>query len=74
MFKNDKESQNFLKDKESLWKNTEKLSDFVGRAQEFDAILFVGGHGRKWTYSATTTANNPRSCLLQYSNVRSRDG
>lgn len=45
--KNDKASVDFLNNKQSLWKNTEKLSNFVGRAKEFDAIFYVGGHGRK---------------------------
>ena len=47
MFKDDEECQKFLKENQSLWKNTKKLSTFVGQANEFDAVLFVGGHGRK---------------------------
>jgi len=43
--KDDEESQKFLKEKTELWKNTEKLSDFLGKTGEFAAILFVGGHG-----------------------------
>ena len=49
MFKEDKESQDFLKE-EHLWSNTEKLSNFVGRASEFDAIVIPGGHGRESRY------------------------
>jgi len=45
MFKEDAEAVKFLKEKESLWKNTQKLSEFLGRAEEFEAIFFVGGHG-----------------------------
>ena len=45
--KDDKASVDFLNSKQALWKNTEKLSKFVGRAKEFDAVFFVGGHGRK---------------------------
>ncbi|KXS98768.1 hypothetical protein AC578_9048 [Pseudocercospora eumusae] len=45
MFKEDAESTKFLKEKESLWKNTEKLSKYIGKADEFDAIFYVGGHG-----------------------------
>jgi putative intracellular protease/amidase len=45
--KEDAESTKFLKEKESLWKNTEKLSSFIGKADQFDAIFYVGGHGRK---------------------------
>ncbi|CAK1363370.1 unnamed protein product [Cercospora beticola] len=45
MFKSDEESTKFLKEKEALWKNTQKLSDFVGKANTFDAVFYVGGHG-----------------------------
>ena len=45
--KDDKTSQDFLKNKEDLWKKTEKLSSFIGKAKEFDALFYVGGHGRK---------------------------
>jgi hypothetical protein len=36
----------FLNTRSDLWKNTEKLEAFLGRAKEFDAILYVGGFGR----------------------------
>ncbi|KAH9837496.1 Glyoxalase activity of DJ-1 [Teratosphaeria destructans] len=45
MFKEDAESSKFLKEKESLWKNTEKLSNYLGKAHQFDAVFYVGGHG-----------------------------
>ena len=45
MFKDDKASTDFLNTKEAIWKSTEKLSKFVGHAQDFDAIFYVGGHG-----------------------------
>ncbi|KZM25508.1 uncharacterized protein EKO05_0008962 [Ascochyta rabiei] len=38
-------SVNFLKNNESVWKNTQKLDQFVGKAKDFDAIFYVGGHG-----------------------------
>lgn len=41
-------SQKFLKEQESLWTNTVKLSDVVSRVSEFDAIFYVGGHGRMY--------------------------
>lgn len=47
MFKEDKVSQDFLKTGENLYKDTQVLSAFIGHASEFDAILFVGGHGRE---------------------------
>lgn len=45
-FKEDSVSQHFLKTKESLWKNTEKLEKFIGHAGDYEAIFYVGGHGR----------------------------
>ncbi|EUC31576.1 hypothetical protein COCVIDRAFT_99886 [Bipolaris victoriae FI3] len=38
-------SVTFLKNDEAVWKTTKKLSDFIGKASEFDAIFYVGGHG-----------------------------
>jgi putative intracellular protease/amidase len=48
MFENDPVSARFLKEQESLWKNTLKLEEVLPRAEkgEFDAIFYVGGHGR----------------------------
>ncbi|KKA26551.1 hypothetical protein TD95_003686 [Thielaviopsis punctulata] len=45
MFKDDASGQAFLANNKSLWENTEKLSSLAGRAAEFDAIFFPGGHG-----------------------------
>lgn len=44
--KDDKVSTDFLK-KEHLWKDTVKLESLVGKAKEYDAIFYVGGHGRE---------------------------
>ncbi|PMD47676.1 putative chaperone protein HSP31 [Hyaloscypha variabilis F] len=44
-FKADPESVEFVQTKSALWENTEKLSTFLGRAKEFDAIFYPGGHG-----------------------------
>ncbi|KAK4903112.1 hypothetical protein LTR27_000040 [Elasticomyces elasticus] len=41
----DDESTKFLKEQEALWKNTEKLSSFLGKSDQFDAVFYVGGHG-----------------------------
>lgn len=38
-------SVNFLKNDEQVWKNTQKLDTFLGKAKDFDAIFYVGGHG-----------------------------
>lgn len=43
--KDDKLSVDFHKNSSHLWKNTEKLSSFSGKASDFDAVFFVGGHG-----------------------------
>jgi hypothetical protein len=40
-------SQSFLMDKESVWSNTGKLKDFVGKGKDFDVLCFPGGHARK---------------------------
>jgi hypothetical protein len=45
-FKGDASATKFLNTKEALWKNTHKLSDFLGHANDYEAIFFVGGHGR----------------------------
>ncbi|OJD17376.1 hypothetical protein AJ78_02506 [Emergomyces pasteurianus Ep9510] len=42
-FANDPVASAFLKEKESLWKNTAKLSEVS--SSDFDAIFYVGGHG-----------------------------
>ncbi|EHK97030.1 Class I glutamine amidotransferase-like protein [Glarea lozoyensis ATCC 20868] len=55
--KDDKVSTQFLKEKESLWKNTEKLSDFLGKAKEFEAIFFVGGHGPMFDLATDETSH-----------------
>lgn len=47
MFKSDATSTTFLNEQKALWTNTHKLSDMLPRAGEFDAIFYVGGHGRK---------------------------
>lgn len=44
-FANDPVASAFVKEKEPLWSNTVKLSDV--KASDFDAIFYVGGHGRK---------------------------
>ncbi|KAM3070996.1 hypothetical protein ACMFMG_009902 [Clarireedia jacksonii] len=53
--KEDKVAMTFLKEKEPLWKTTEKLESFLGRANEFDAIFYVGGHGRKYFSSFSSS-------------------
>jgi len=57
MFKSDEESTEFLNNKSSLWKNTEKLSDFADKADEFAAIFYVGGHGPMFDLANDTTSH-----------------
>ncbi|KAJ3544795.1 hypothetical protein NM208_g2858 [Fusarium decemcellulare] len=44
-FKEDPVCKDFLENHTSIWENTAKLSDFAGRASEFDAVFYPGGHG-----------------------------
>ncbi|MCJ1301217.1 hypothetical protein MMC08_004016 [Hypocenomyce scalaris] len=55
--KDDKASVDFLNSKQALWKNTEKLSNFVGRAKDFDAVFFVGGHGPMFDLATDETSH-----------------
>ncbi|KAJ5154541.1 ThiJ/PfpI [Penicillium coprophilum] len=45
MSEGDEVAQKFLKEQKALWTNTYKLADMLPRADEFDAIFYVGGHG-----------------------------
>lgn len=55
--KDDSTSVKFLKTKEKLWKDTEKLEGFLGRAGEFEAVFFVGGHGPMWDLATDATSH-----------------
>ncbi|KAK3987199.1 class I glutamine amidotransferase-like protein [Cladorrhinum sp. PSN332] len=43
--KDDSVSVKFRETNSSLWENTLPLKQFLGKADEFDAIFFPGGHG-----------------------------
>ncbi|KAK3329149.1 class I glutamine amidotransferase-like protein [Apodospora peruviana] len=45
MFKSDESSVNFLNNHKSLWEQTDKLSNYLGKADEFAAVFVPGGHG-----------------------------
>lgn len=47
MFGKDPECEKFFQNQKDLWTNTERLSDVLKRVDEFDAVYYVGGHGRK---------------------------
>ncbi|KAF2759902.1 DJ-1/PfpI family protein [Pseudovirgaria hyperparasitica] len=44
MFKDDS-SQSFFKNKKAVWENTTPLKSFLGKAGEYDALFYPGGHG-----------------------------
>jgi len=56
-FKSDASSTKFLNTKEALWKNTHKLSDFLGHANDYEAIFFVGGHGPMFDLAKDETSH-----------------
>jgi len=55
--KEDPVSVKFLKTKEALWKNTEKLSSLLGKADQFEAIFYVGGHGPMFDLATDETSH-----------------
>ncbi|CRL20577.1 ThiJ/PfpI [Penicillium camemberti] len=55
----DEISQKFLKEQKPLWTNTHKLADILPRADEFDALFYVGGHGPMFDLT-----NDPTSLAL----------
>jgi putative intracellular protease/amidase len=45
LLEGDADSMRFLNDEKQVYQNTEKLSSYLGRADEFDAVYVAGGHG-----------------------------
>ena len=45
--KDDEMSQRFYTEKKGLFEKTLPISSFIGKSGEFDAIFYVGGHGRE---------------------------
>ncbi|KAH8767845.1 putative chaperone protein HSP31 [Hyaloscypha finlandica] len=56
-FKSDASATKFLNTKEALWKNTHKLSEFIGHANDYEAIFFVGGHGPMFDLAKDETSH-----------------
>ena len=56
-FEKDEESQTFLKTMGSLWKNTQKLSEFVGKSGDYAALFYVGGHGPMFDLATDSTSH-----------------
>jgi hypothetical protein len=55
--KDDAATQKFLQRDESTWRATEKLENFLGRADEFAVVFYVGGWGREFKSSHSRTEN-----------------
>ncbi|KAH8602369.1 class I glutamine amidotransferase-like protein [Bisporella sp. PMI_857] len=55
--KDDAACAQFIKEQEALWTNTAKLESFIGRANEFDGIFFVGGHGPMFDLATDKTSH-----------------
>ncbi|KAK6343263.1 hypothetical protein TWF730_010859 [Orbilia blumenaviensis] len=55
-FKDDPLSKKFLAEKEDLWTNTEMLFKFLGKANLFDALFYVGGHGPMFDLAIDATS------------------
>lgn len=45
MFRGDLDAIEFLNERKHLWEETTPLKEFLGRASEFDALFYPGGHG-----------------------------
>lgn len=56
-FKNDEVSQTVLKNKSDLLRNTHQLSRFVGKAGDYDALFYVGGHGPMFDLATDSTSH-----------------
>jgi hypothetical protein len=37
----------FFVDRKEVWQKTKKLSEFQGKAGDFDLLFYVGGYGRE---------------------------
>ncbi|TVY14817.1 Glutamine amidotransferase-like class 1 domain-containing protein 1 [Lachnellula arida] len=56
LFKDDAYCVEFLNTKQKIWTETEKLENYVGRAKEFAAILYIGGLGPMWDIAENATS------------------
>ncbi|KAH6856084.1 class I glutamine amidotransferase-like protein [Chaetomium sp. MPI-CAGE-AT-0009] len=51
-------SQTFHSEQKALWEDTQPLVAFLGRANEFDAIFFPGGHGPMYDLAIDPTTQD----------------
>jgi putative intracellular protease/amidase len=54
---NDTVSQTFLAEHKPLWESTTRLESFLGRAAEFAAVFFPGGHGPMFDLASDATSH-----------------
>ncbi|UPK89476.1 hypothetical protein LCI18_000411 [Fusarium solani-melongenae] len=54
---NDAACQIFLKEKEHVWKYTQKLESFLSKSDEYLGIFFVGGHGPMFDLAVDGTSH-----------------
>ncbi|KIX97986.1 uncharacterized protein Z520_06065 [Fonsecaea multimorphosa CBS 102226] len=55
-WRQDEVSAQFLEKQSSLWKKTDKLESFVGKAKDFAAVFYVGGHGPMYDLATDPTS------------------
>lgn len=51
-------SQTFFRDQSHLWEKTERLSSFLGRAKDFAAVFYPGGHGPMFDLASDRTSQD----------------
>jgi putative intracellular protease/amidase len=58
MFESDALSVSFHRNQGTLWKNTIRLAEIVPKAHEYDAIFYVGGHGREFSFPSLSSSSS----------------
>ncbi|ORY68286.1 DJ-1/PfpI family protein [Pseudomassariella vexata] len=53
-FKSDPSSSSFFANQKSVWETTKPISSFLGRASEFAALFYPGGHGPMFDLATDT--------------------
>jgi len=64
--KTDEACTRFLKENESVWKETKRLETMLDRVEEFVGIFFVGGHGRKSSCPALDARTGARTRVAYF--------
>ena len=55
----DEAAETFLANRKDVWQGTVPLSEIVGKEGEFEAVFFVGGHGRRFLFLPPNTPSLP---------------